>query len=366
MKIERKNFSFKKGALIIALVTLCAIIFVSCILHTKKLTKKEQNISLNLDNDMTMATKDGFDGSVLVASKGKILLSKGYGMADRENKVLCTEQTRFMIGSLTKQFTSMAIMQLEEKGLLSVNDNVERYIPSFPYGKEITIHQLLSHTSGLRRDLGTDIKFDVPPSSIQEALNLVVKKGFTLISPPGETFNYSNTGYELLGLIIEKVSGKTYEEYVQKNIFKPLGMVNSGFGYNRNTNVKLAKGYDASEKPVIKEAYVDYSIWPFSAGEIYSTIGDLYKWDKALYTEKLASIKTLNKIFTPVLNHYGYGWGIVTPGYKGSNGHEGSVYGFTSDEMRQGENDSFYIILSNKDCTNLPSMIQTLAEDVSK
>jgi CubicO group peptidase (beta-lactamase class C family) len=194
----------------------------------------------------------------------------------------------------------------------------------------------------------------------------VVSKGFNLLSPPGKAFNYSNTGYELLGLIIEKVSGKTYEDYVQKNIFDKLEMVNSGFGYNRNINAKLAKSYDTSGGLITKDAYIDSSLWPFSAGEICSTIGDLYKWDRALYTEKLVSKKTLNKIFTPVLNYYGYGWNISTPGYMGDNWHDGSVFGFTSTEKRIGIKDTYYIILSNKEKTYFGSIIQALSQELPK
>ena len=364
LKIKRRDLGFKSYALFTVLIIICLIIFGSFIVNTKKLTKEEQNISLKLDNHMEMAAKnDGFNGSVLVASKGKVLLAKGYGLADRENKVLCTEQTRFMIGSLTKQFTSMAIMQLEEKGLLSVNDNVKKYIPSFPYGEKITIHQLLSHISGLPRDFSLDVQ----PSSTKDALKMLINKGFELSFTPGEVFNYSNAGYQLLGLVIEKASGKTYEEYVQENIFNPLSMVNSGFGYDRNTNTKLAKSYETSGELITKDAHIDWvSIAMFSAGEIYSTIGDLYKWDRALYTEKLVSVKTLDKIFTPVINDYGYGWHIITPGHKGENWHDGLVFGFTSQELRVSKSDTYYLILSDNNNTTLSQIMATLSQELPK
>lgn len=338
-----KTKNSKKIAVLSILVLLCAFISIEFVAQVKKSTTEERK-KLEISNFLKAAD---FNGSILVASHGKIILSEGFGMADKEKNISCTNQTRFMIGSITKQFTSMAIMQLEEKGLLNVDDNIEKYIPGFPHGKEITIHQLLSHTSGLPRDVAADIKFDIPPTSIQEALSVVESKGIKLLAKPGEIYSYSNTGYEILGLIIQKVSGETYEEYVQKNIFNPLGMKNSGFGYNRNTNAKLASSYSVSGDLITKDSYIDCSIWPYAAGEIYSTVEDLYKWDRVLYTEKLVSKKTLNKIFTPVKSNYGYGWEIITPGLKGSNNHDGQAFGFISSEIRLGNKDAYCIILSN-------------------
>jgi CubicO group peptidase (beta-lactamase class C family) len=372
-RVEKKEYSIKRGAAV--LIALYIVMAAGCAVQTKKLTgvqaKKaevnktktitieEKKKALAINDYMKVAARDGLSGSVLVAIDGHIILSKSYGMADKEKKVPCTRQTRFMIGSLSKQFTSMAIMQLEEKGLLSVKDNVEKYIPGFPHGREITIHQLLSHTSGLPSNLNTAIKFTVVPSSLNKALNMIKSKGLKLIAEPGEKFSYSNMGYEILGLIIQKVTGETYEKYVQKNIFDPLGMVNSGFGYNRKKNTKLAKSYLANGAIIIKNDYVNCSFVPFSAAEIYSTAEDMYKWDKALYTEKLVSKKTLTKIFTPVLAGYGYGWTIKTPGIKGINGHSGNVFGYYGDELRVGKTDSYFIILSNKGKISLISSYLT-------
>ena len=363
LKVEKKDHSVRKVALGAVLIALFAITLPGCVAQTKKpilqikkLTQvqkkeiklEEKNKILAIKNFMKVAAKNGFSGGVLVALKGKVILSRGYGMADKEEKIPCTEKTRFMIASLTKQFTSMAIMQLEEKGLLSVKDKVEKYLPGFPRGKEITIHQLLSHTSGLPSNMITNIKFKVVPSSVLEALSVVEGKGIKFVAPPGKKFSYSNMGYEILGIIIQKVTGKTYEDYVEKNIFSPLGMVNSGFGYNRKTNTKLAKSYTAKGILITKNPYIKCSIVPFSAAEIYTTVEDLYKWNRALYTEKLVSKETLTKIFTPVLSGYGYGWMIKTPGRTGINGHSGNIFGFYTIELRIGKTDSFYVIFSNK------------------
>lgn len=285
-----------------------------------------------------------FNGNILVAKGGHIFLNKSYGFADFENKVLNTPQTRFLIASMTKQFTATSIMQLQEKSLLSVEDNLDKYMPGFPSGNEITIHQLLTHTSGLPRD----IKFDKTPSSRDEAVELLKSTPLEFVNTPGKSFSYSNLGYALLGYIIEKVSGKSYPDYIQTQFFTPLKMTNSGLGYDRRNDPNLALSYRAEDNTCLTaKPLIDSSMW-YGATGIYSTTEDLYKWDRALYTEKLLSKKSLDKMFTPNKRDYGYGWNINKLEGKTIYFHNGSTFGFRSIIIRRVDEDICIIALSNR------------------
>jgi CubicO group peptidase (beta-lactamase class C family) len=357
-----KRHTFKKFLLSVTLILIVSI----CVIVVRNSGISENNaFSKKLNNDIDKyASELKFNGCIFVAQKGEVLLSKAYGMSNKEQQISNTTQTKFLIASITKQFTALSIMQLEERGLLNVNDKIDKYISGFPHGNEITIHQLLSHTSGLPRDIQNEIKFDSNPSTLEEALNMIKGKNLDLLCTPGEYFNYSNSGYILLGYIIEKVSGKTYSDYLEQNIFKPLKMDNSGFGYNRKENKKLAVGYTnlLAERVTPKDFY-DFYIFPFSAGGIYSTVEDLYKWDRALYTEKLVSKKTLDKIYTPVKDNYGYGVGVSKVENKTTYSHDGNLLGFVSRITRQVDNDVFIVVLSNEDNYNYAFISEKLVND---
>lgn len=319
--------------------------------HTNKDTSKLEMLSSDIDK---LASSLYLNGSILVAKDGQIVLSKAYGIANVEEQTPNTTDTKFLIGSITKQFTAMCIMQLQEKGLLSVEDRLDKYIPSFPHSKEITLHQLLSHTSGLPRDIFVDdlvsqYNIKTEPKDLEEAVNMFNGKEMNLLFPPSENWSYSNVAYIILGYIVEKVSGETYENYLNEKIFTPLKMSNTGFGYNRKKKPKLALGYASGmSSSVTPEEFYDFSIVPFSAGAIYSTTEDLYKWDQALYTEKLVKKETLEKIYTSVMNSYGYGWLINTSDNHMIYSHGGSIAGFRSNLIRQVDKNLFIVILSNE------------------
>jgi len=182
-----------------------------------------QDIEAKVDEYVGTYLKIGnFSGSILIAKEGRILLSKGYGMANLEHDVPNAPQTIFRLGSVTKQFTSMAIMQLREKGRLDVDDPIAKYLPTYPNGEEITIHHLLTHTSGIP-DFGEfpDLQKTIMiPSPVEKTIQRFKDK--PLEFTPGEKFKYSNSGYILLGYIIEKVCGTSYEEFLKENVFQPL------------------------------------------------------------------------------------------------------------------------------------------------
>jgi len=291
---------------------------------------------------------NSFSGSILIARRGRVLLSKGYGMANIEHRVANTPQTRFRLGSITKPFTAIAILQLQERGLLSVNDPIRKHLPDYPkVGDTITIHHLLTHTSGILSytslpDYRETMAIPSPP---RKSIDKV--KHLPLEFPPGARFKYNNSGYILLGLIIETVSGKSYEQYVAENVLRPAKMKNSGYDHNYTILRHRASGYERLRTGFLANArYIDMTT-PHAAGALYSTVGDLYLFERALRGEALLKKRSLEKAFTPFKENYGYGWFIVRALRRKCIGHQGSINGFASFLMRFPDDDVCIIVLSN-------------------
>ena len=302
-----------------------------------------------------------FGGSVLAAQDGVILVSQGVGMADEENKVPNTPQTRFRLGSVTKQFTSMAIMMLQERKKLNVQDLVCQYLPDCPPAwQEVTIHHLLTHTSGIPNFTSQNsyaATWATPSTPIQTIDRFIDRP---LIFEPGERFSYSNSGYIVLGYLIELVSGQSYEAFLQENIFDPLEMTNTGYDHNRGD---LAVGYVALG---LEAPYIDMSI-PYAAGGLYSTVEDLYLWDQALYTDRLLSQDLLDLMWTPYAQEapkiqYGYGWEISDHDGHHQISHNGGVNGFTSVIIRYPAERTTVIVLSNFESRTTFTLGDQLAE----
>ncbi|MEP6705580.1 MAG: serine hydrolase [Acidobacteriota bacterium] len=307
-------------------------------------------IIAKVDEYMSAALRvDGFSGTILVARDGKPVVSKGYGMANIELDVPNAPDNVFRLGSVTKQFTGMSIAMLQERGKLNVSDPMCKYIPDCPDAwKPITINHLLRHTSGVTNYTAFPdfAKTTVLPTTTAEMVDRLKKT--PLDFAPGAKMSYSNSGYYLLGVIIEKVSGKTYADFVQENIFTPLGMKQTYYDDPLKIIMHRAAGYQKQAGNIINAAYTDMSV-PYAAGSLCSTTGDLLIWDTALYTEKLVSKKSLNEIFTPEKGDsgYGYGWGIGKKlGHK-SISHGGGIYGFATDISRYPDDKVTVIVLSN-------------------
>jgi CubicO group peptidase (beta-lactamase class C family) len=299
----------------------------------------------------------GWGGTILVAQKGNVLISQGYGLADRENDVPNTSQTKFAIGSMTKAFTAMAIMMLQENGLLTVQDPICKYISDCPAAwKPITLHQLLTHTSGIHNYNAGDLpELDnitlCQEFTLEEAMAIL--KALPQDFAPGSQFSYSNTGYYLLGAVIEKVSGDSYETFIQQNILQPLGMSETGYDRLSTIVTNRASGYDFDQ---IQGQFVNapgYDVSQrYAAGGLYSTVGDLYKWDQALYADRLVSKETLTTIFTsmvsvPDLGGYGYGWVISQQSGHRVISHSGGFSGFVSQITRYPDDQVTIIVLTN-------------------
>ncbi len=316
-----------------------------------------QQIAAKVDEYLNAAVKfNHFSGSVLVARDGQPVISKGYGMANYELNVPNTPQTVFRIGSITKQFTAMAIMMLQERGKLNVNDPICKYLENCPAAwQPVTIRHLLTNTSGILSytDLPDTQKVSVQPSTFAELVNLFRDK--PLEFTPGEKFAYSNSGYYLLGLIIEKTSGKPYAEFLRENVFTPLGMKNSGYDDSHTLLPNRANGYEWAGKTFVNANYIDMG-FAYSAGALYSTTGDLLLWDKALYTEKLVSRKSLDEMFTPFREMvrdgwggyaYAYGWFIGKQSGRQVSRHDGGIKGFSTDIIRFPSERVTVIVLNN-------------------
>jgi CubicO group peptidase (beta-lactamase class C family) len=302
--------------------------------------------SANLDSLVTAyARQNFFNGSVLVAQKGKILLEKGYGFENKKENKLNTAGTIYQIGSITKQFTSAIILQLVEKQKMGLQDRLSKYILDYPMGDSITVENLLTHTSGIYNytNDGDFMKTSsVRPISRDSLINLFKYK--PLDFRPGTSWSYSNSGYILLGMIIEKVTGQSYFQVVTENIFEPLEMHHTGFDFTNLKSSDKAIGYSGDFSTPV--GIVDSSV-SFAAGAIYTTVGDLYKWDQALYTNRVISQAMLQKAFTPYKSNYGYGWQIVTEYNKKVTEHGGGITGFVSYILRVPDDHICIIALSN-------------------
>jgi len=346
--------NFNRMNRFVALVVLCLLFIQLASAQIFAAPQLTQQIVVKAEEYMNAAVRvNRFSGSILVARDGKPLISRGYGMANLELDVPNKPQTVFRLGSLTKQFTAMAIMILQERGKLHTNDPICNYLSDCPAAwQSITIRNLLTHTSGIPdyTSLPNFVQTMQLPST---HANLVDRfKHMPLEFTPGEKFKYTNSGYYLLGMIIEQTSGKSYADFLQKNIFAPLSMTHTGYDQPARLIKHRAGGYELQDNSIINASYIDISI-PFAAGALYSTTEDLLLWDQALYTEKLVSRKILPEIFTPFKDGYGYGWGITKQFDRQRIGHDGGINGFSSSIIRFPSDHVTAIVLSNNQ--NAPS-----------
>lgn len=327
-----------------------------------------QQIAANVDEYMKAAVRvKHFSGSVFVARDGQPLISEGYGMANCELDVPNTPQTIFRLGSITKPFTAVAIMMLQERGRLNVNDSVCKYLSDCPAAwQPVTIRHLLTHTSGIPTYVASPEAGMFPrtlPVTHEGMLERFMSK--PLEFTPGEKGRYSNAGYYLLGVIIERTSGKSYEDFLQENIFKPLELRNTGYDSSSRVIKNRAAGYVMRNDMLVNASYIDMSI-PYAGGALYSTTEDLLRWEQALYTEKLLSRKSLDELFTPFKEifpgiAYAYGWGVTKQLDRQALMHAGDIHGFSAFIARFPADRMTIIVLGN----NISAAAQPIAKDLS-
>jgi CubicO group peptidase (beta-lactamase class C family) len=320
------------------------------------------DVASTADQYLTAWADQGrFAGTVLIAKGDKVLLRKSYGMANYELGVPNSPEKVYRIGSITKMFTAFGILQLEEKGKLSVNDPVVKYVPEIPVAwSAITIHQLLCHKSGIP-DFVKSAAYDnlADPNRVEKALKEYADK--PLVNAPGAAFRYSNSGYALLGRVIEKVSGKTYEDYITENILKPAGMTHTAMDHSPALVQNRASGYRWDGEVVVNAPPSGNDFSP--AGGLISTVDDMYRFDRALKAGTLFSKAITDKAWSaygqwsapapfPYQADYGYGSMMgVNFGHK-YVGHGGWVNGFVSDFSRYPDDDMVVIVLWNFETAN--------------
>ncbi|OGU35658.1 MAG: serine hydrolase [Ignavibacteria bacterium RIFOXYB2_FULL_35_12] len=309
-----------------------------------------------------------FNGSALVAEDGNIIFEKGFGLANMEWNVPNTPDTKFRIGSISKQFTSTIIMQLVEEGKIKLDAKLTDYLPNYrkDTGDKVTIHHLLNHTSGI-----------TPYTSLQgvwsDSLRNHYKQDYfiehfhsgDLQFEPGSKYVYNNTGYYLLAVIAEKVTGKGFGVLLKERIFDPLKMRNTGSEDDELIIDKKASGYLKSGRTFQVDPYI-FMLNAMGAGHIYSTVEDMLLWDQALYSTKILSEESKNKMFTPYLSNYGYGWIIAKDTIKGTNeaititAHDGGIYGFNTSFVRVLEKKIMIAIFNNTG----PAPLQEMAGQI--
>ncbi len=331
----------------------------------------QQNSELATQIDRIMqahATVGEFNGSVLVSRREQIIYEKGFGSANLEWNVPNDVTTKFEIGSMTKQFTAVLVLQFVNEGKIRLDGHLSDYLPYYrkDTGTRVTISELLSHTSGIPNFTDLPGFLEGPSSRVHHAVREFVE-GFCsgdLRFEPGTKFEYSNSGYFLLGAVLEQISGVSYEQLLQARIFNPLGMKDSGYTHFDNIIKHRAAGYEHSPSGLQNARYYDMSV-PFAAGALYSTVEDLSLWDQALYGERLLPAELRDLLFKPNLEHYGYGWAILVPAagspYAGESipMHGGAIFGFQSVIERIIQHRELIALLDNHDN---PKLLQIALE----
>jgi len=303
---------------------------------------------------------EGFSGVVLIARDGKVLFARPYGMANLELDVPNTLATKFRLASITKQFTAAAILLLQQRRKISVSDTLCTYLRDCPATwKAITIHQLLCHTSGIYSFTESDDNDRYDPLSMPVLDTVARFKDKPLDFAPGTGFHYSDSGYLLLGYIVEQASKEKYEDFMRENIYQPLHMKNSGYDHPWLILKHRAQGYAVKDGTMVNAAYMHRDT-PFGGGSQYSSVGDLLLWDQALYGNKFLSHDSLKAMFTPnpakvpaewLLGEkggYGYGWMIEELFGRELDVHGGLINGFSTIIMRYPEDRTLVVVLRNQ------------------
>jgi len=332
----------------LALILLSVLAFQASVFAQAKARRIDELVSLYHKYDQ-------FNGAALVAENGKVIYKKGFGLANMEWNIPNEPDTKFRLGSITKQFTATLILQLVEQGKLKLDGKVSDYLEGYrkDTGAKISIHNLLSHTSGLPNYTAVP-GFIEGVSRNPYTVDEFVRKYASgdLEFEPGTKFNYSNSGYFLLGAIIEKVTGKSYEQVLKENILDPVGMKNTGYDHFDAILSKRATGYARTPRGYKNAPYLDMTI-PFAAGSLYSTVEDLFLWDQALNEDRILSAKSKELMFTPNLENYGYGF-VIRKASLGPNKlvvpviqHSGGINGFNTMIVRFVRDKKLIVLLDN-------------------
>ncbi|WP_378987640.1 serine hydrolase domain-containing protein [Pedobacter lithocola] len=297
-----------------------------------------------------------FSGNVLIVKNNAVLMHRAFGQADLEWNVANTTDTKFGLASISKQFTAVAVLQLVDKGALTLQDRLSKFFPGYPHGENISIHMILTHTAGLPLDF-EELYLSSTELNKDTVLNYI--KSLPLQFQPGNGLAYSNVGYYLLGQIIEKVSGSSLSDFLKNNIFEPAGMKNTGLNSNERIIVKLARSYLRTDANFLKNPYINWEVNTGLDG-MYATASDLFKFNKALHGGKLLSDNLKTKMFThynkaypdgKFLDTYGYGI-FINPYFNQGHQmftHSGGYFGVMTTMDYYPKDDLFITVLSNNE-----------------
>ena len=331
----------------------------------------DEILSRRMDALLTELTSArAFSGTALVSRGEQVLLQRGYGWADLAQGFTNAPGTRFRIASVTKQFTALAVLQLQERGLLELSDRLPTYLEDCPRAwASITLHELLTHTSGIPEYDGLPGYAGIAGQHVTPEQLIAVFRDAPLDFTPGTAWKYSDSGYALLGYVIERLSGEAYGAFVQNNILQPLGLTHTAYDQDHTSPPAHATGYASWGRPA---DFVDVSVL-YAAGALASTVGDLFRWNRALLTgaPQLVSAATLRQMFTPyVLNDpahpestqaYGYGWFIGRQGTHSMIWHPGNINGFVSINAMYPDDGLCVVLLSNLQSSDVRTTAEQLA-----
>jgi D-alanyl-D-alanine carboxypeptidase len=329
--------------------------------------------AVSAEIDRVLADKfhsDAPGAAVLAIKDGRILLRKGYGLADLELGVPIDPTHVFRIGSMTKQFTAVAILQLVEAGKIRLDDEITTYVPDYPLGgNRVTLSQLLTHTAGIPSIESQPEWLKTWRQDMTVTQLLAFTKDKPLDFAPGTDWKYSNSGYFLLGAVIEKSSRQSYADYIQTHIFTPAGMTSSSYGGEKRVIPQRIPGYSRDGTGWANAPYISMT-QPFSAGALLSNVDDLWKWEQALSAGKLVSPALLAKAYTQVelpdgrTTNYGFGWQLGALGKRRTVEHGGGIQGFSSYELRIPDANFYVAILCNTD--SAPASLKTVAASIAR
>lgn len=344
------------------LLVLFSLILLTNPLFSQDLSEKADNIIKAEFNE-----KEGPGGVFMISKKGKPIYEKAFGSANLELNVGMLTKNVFQIGSMTKQFTAVAVLILEQEGKLNTSDLVSKYIPDYPNGNKISIHQLLTHTSGIKDFTKTKGLSEIAQKEMTPKMMVDFFKSETADLQPGEKFEYNNSGYVVLGYIIELVSGKTYEDFIKSYIFDKVGMNNSYYATDRKVIKNRAYGYHQKSYGYVNKSVISFSV-PYASGSLMSTLQDMLKWQNSLNQNLLLNKKETAKAFTKYkLNNgeeieYGYGWHLKNINGIPTREHGGSIFGFKSMGVYIPSEDIYVLGFSNCDCNSPTQIVKDIAE----
>ena len=355
----RRNLLANRFSLCLAIIFVCQYVALG------------QDHAAKIQELLSVANKyRQFNGTVLVAENGKVVYKGGYGSANMEWNIPNTPETKFRLGSITKQFTATVIMQLVEQGKIKLDAHLSDYLPDYrkDTGTKVTIHHLLTHTSGIPSYTSQPGFFENVSRNPYKVDEFVKKYASgDLEFEPGSKYTYNNSGYFLLGAIIEHVTGKPYEQVLKENIFDPLGMKNTGYDHYGTIIPKRAAGYIKTADGYANAPYLDMSI-PYAAGSLYSTVEDLYLWDQALYTDKLLTAQSKALMYKPFLNDYAYGWVITNASFRQNDQpvpvitHNGGINGFSTNIVRFPKEKNLIVLLDNSNSDYIDRLSDSIAK----